>query len=72
MSLPQMRNLRFQFELHPDEALISSPVLGITNVKLQVALSSHLVLDLLGLSRLMWNVRFDKHKKSSFLTYFSR
>eukprot|EP00439_Symbiodinium_sp_Y106_P006896 s9174_g1.t1 len=21
--------------------------------------------------RLMWNVRFDKHKKSSFLTYFS-
>eukprot|EP00439_Symbiodinium_sp_Y106_P026337 s8992_g3.t1 len=26
MSLPQMRNLRFQFELHPDKALISSPV----------------------------------------------
>eukprot|EP00439_Symbiodinium_sp_Y106_P029911 s6839_g3.t1 len=25
MSLPQMRNLRFQFELHPDKALISSP-----------------------------------------------
>ncbi|CAE7939517.1 unnamed protein product, partial [Symbiodinium necroappetens] len=23
------------------------------------------------LSRMMWNVRFDKHKKSSFLTYFS-
>ena len=36
-----------------------------------VAPSSHLVLDLLDLSRLMWNVRFDKHKKSSFLTYFS-
>ena len=71
MSLPQMRNLRFQFELHPDKALFSSPVLGIWDVKLKVAPSSHLVLDLLDLSRLMWNVRFDKHKKSSFLTYFS-
>ena len=63
MSLPQMRNLRFQFELHPDKALISSPVLGIWDVKLKVAPSSHLVLDLPDLSRLMW-------KKSSFLTYF--
>ena len=71
MSLPQMRSLRFQFELHPDKALISSPVLGIWDVKLKVAPSSHLVLDLHDLSRLMWNVRFDKHKKSSFLTYFS-
>ena len=34
MSLPQMRNLRFQFELHPDKALLSSPVLGIWDVKL--------------------------------------
>ena len=72
MSLPQMRNLRFEFELHPDKALLSSsPVLGIRDVKLMVAPSSHLVLDLLGLSRLMRNVRFDKHKKSSFLTYFT-
>ena len=72
MSLPQMRNLRFQFELHPDKkASLSSPVLGIWDVKLKVAPSSHLVLDLLDLNRLMWNVRFDKHKKSSFLTYFT-
>ena len=70
-SLPQMRNLRFQFELHPDKALLSSPVLGIWDVKLKVAPSSHLVLDLLDLSRFLWNVRFDKHKKSSFLTYFT-
>ena len=34
MSLPQMRNLRFQFELHLDKALLSSPVLGIWDVKL--------------------------------------
>ena len=71
MSLPQMRNLRFQFELHPGKALLSSPVLGIWDVKLKVAPSSHLVLDLLDLSRFLWNVRFDKHKKSSFLTYFT-
>ena len=71
MSLPQIRNLRFQFDLHPDKALLSSPVLGIRDVKPKVAPSSHLVLDLLDLSRLMWNVRFDKHKKSSFLTYFT-
>ena len=71
MSLPQMRNLRFRFELHPDKALLSSPVLGIWDVKLKVAPRSHLVLDLLDLSRFLWNVRFDKHKKSSFLTYFT-
>ena len=28
MSLPQMRNLRFRIELHPEKALLSSPVLG--------------------------------------------
>ena len=50
MSLPQMRNLRFHFELHPDKALLSSPILGIWDVKLKVAPSSHLVLDLLDLS----------------------
>ena len=71
MSLPQMRNLRFQFDLSPDKALLSSPVLGLKGMSLRVAPSSHLVLDLLDLCRLMWTVRFDRHKKSSFLTYFS-
>ena len=71
MSLPQMRNLRFQFDLHPDKACLSSPVQGIKNVIPQVAPSSHLVLDLLELSQYMWQVRFDKHKKSSFPTCFS-
>ena len=59
------------FELHPDKASPSSPVLGTWDVKLKVAPNSHLALDILDLSRLMWNVRFDKHKKSSFLTYFT-
>ncbi|CAE7204581.1 unnamed protein product, partial [Symbiodinium necroappetens] len=42
---------RFQFDLHPDKACLSSPVQGIKNVIPQV--------------------RFDKHKKSSFPTCFS-
>ena len=40
-------------------------------MKLRVAPSLHLVLDLLELSQYMCHVRFDKHKKSSLLTYFS-
>ena len=70
MSLPQMRNLRFQFDLQPDKAFLSSSVLGIENMQLKVAPSSHLVLDLIDLSEYMWHVRFGKFKKSSFLTYY--
>ena len=70
MSLPQMRNLRFQFDLQPDKAFLSSPILGIENMQLRVAPSSHLVLDLIDLSEYMWHVRFCKFKKSSFLTYY--
>ena len=68
MSLPQMRNLRFQFDLHPDKAYLSSPVLGIKNMILKVARSTHLILDLLDVCSYMWNVKFEKHKKVSFFT----
>ena len=71
MSLPQMRNLGFQISLSPGQAWLSSSILGVKNVKLRVAPSSHLVLDLLDLCRLMWNVRFAIKDKVSFLTYFS-
>ena len=54
MSLPQMRNLRFQFDLQPDKAFLSSPILGIENMQLRVAPSSHLVLDLIDFSDYMW------------------
>ena len=67
-SLPQMRNLRFQFDLHPDKAYLSSPVLGIKNMNLKVARSTHLILDLLDVCEFMWNVKFEKHKKVSFFT----
>ena len=70
MSLPQMRNLRFQFDLHPDKAYLSSPVLGIKNMTLKVARSTHLILDLLDVCSYMWNVKFEKHKKVSFFTDF--
>ena len=70
MSLPQMRNLRFQFDLHPDKAYLSSPVLGIKNMTLKVARSTHLILDLLDVCSYMWDVKFEKHKKVSFFTDF--
>ena len=70
MSLPQMRNLRFQFDLHPDKAYLSSPVLGIENMTLKVTRSTHLILDLLDVCSYMWNVKFEKHKKVSFFTDF--
>ena len=63
MPLPQMRNLRFQFDLHPDKAYLSSPVLGIKNMNLKVARSTHLILDLLDVREFMWNVKFERHKK---------
>ena len=68
MSLPQMRNLRFHFDLHPDKAYLSSPALGIKNMVLKVARTTHLILDLLDVCHHMWNVKFEKHKKVSFFT----
>ena len=68
MSLPQMRNLRFHFDLHPDKAYLSSAVLGIENMVLKVARSTHLILDLLDICHHMWNVKFEKHKRVSFFT----
>ena len=68
MSLPQMRNLRFHFNLHPDKAYLSSPVLGIKNMVSKVARSTHLILDLLDVCHHIWTVKFEKHKKVSFFT----
>ena len=63
MSLPQMRNFRFQFDLHPDKAYLSSPVLGIKIMTLKVARSTHLILDLLDVcSYYMWHVKFEKQE----------
>ena len=68
MSLPQMRNLRFQFDFHPDKAYLSNPMLGIKNMNLKVARSTHLILDLLDVCEFIWNMKFEKYKKVSFFT----
>ena len=47
MSLPQMRNLIFQFDPHPDKVYLNSPLLGINNMILTVARNTDLILDLL-------------------------
>ena len=59
---------RFHFDLHPDKAYLSSPVLGIKSMVLKVACSTHLILDSLDVCHHMWNVKFEKHKKVSVFT----
>ena len=46
MSLPQMRNLGFQFELTPDKAYLSCARIGMRKMVLKTAISTHLILDL--------------------------
>ena len=46
MSLPQMRNLGFQFELTPEKAYLSCARTGMRKMVLKRAISTHLILDL--------------------------
>ena len=46
MSLPQMRNLGFQFELTPEKAYLSCARIGMRQMVLKTAISTHLILDL--------------------------
>ena len=46
MSLPQMRNLGFQFELTPEKAYLSCARIGMRKMVLKTAISTHLLLDL--------------------------
>ena len=55
-------------DLHPDKAYLSSPVLGIKNMVLKVARSTHLICDFLDICHHMWNAKFEKQKKVSFCT----
>ena len=48
MSIPQIRNLGFQFELTPDTAYLSCASIGIRKMALKTAISIHLILDLQG------------------------
>ena len=46
MSLPQMRNLGFQFDLTPEKAYLSCARIGMRKMVLKTAMSTHLILDL--------------------------
>ena len=45
MSLPQMRNLGFQFELSPQKSFLNCTRLGIWKHQLRMSKSTHLVMD---------------------------
>ena len=68
MSLPQMRNLGFQFELTPDKAFLTCPRIGMRKMCLKTAVSTHLILDLQDLAWHMSHVNFHHHKVNSFFS----
>ena len=68
MSLPQMRNLGFQIELTPDQALLTCPRIGMRKMRLKTAVSTHLILDLQDLAWHMSHVNFHHYKVKSFFS----
>ena len=66
MSLPQMRNLGFQFELTPEKAYLSCARIGMRKMVLKTAISTHLILDLQDVAWYMSQVRFKTPQVKSF------
>ena len=66
MSLPQMRNLGFQFELTPENAYLSCSRIGMRKMSLKTANSTHLILDLQDLAWYMSLVDFRATTVKSF------
>ena len=67
MSLPQMRNLGFQFELTPEKAYLSCARICMRKKVLKTAMSTHLILDLQDIAWYMSQVHFKTPQvKSSF------
>ena len=58
MSLPQMRNLGFQFELSPQKSFLNCTRLGIWKHQLRMSKSTHLVMDFQDISWYMSAVYF--------------
>ena len=58
MSLTQMRNLGFQFQLDPDKAYLSCARIGMRKMVLKTAMSTHLILDLQDVAWYMSQVQF--------------
>ena len=66
MSLPQMRNLGFQFELTPEKAYLSCARIGMRKMVLRTAISTHLILDLQDVAWYMSQVHFKTPQVKSF------
>ena len=68
MSLPQMRNFRFQFELTPGKAYLSCARSGMRKKILKTAISSHLILDLQDVALYVSQVHFKTPPVKSFFS----
>ena len=68
MSLPQMKNLGFQFELTPEKAYLSRARIGMRKTVLKTAISPHLILDLQDIAWFMSQVNFKTPQVKSFFS----
>ena len=68
MSLPQMRNLGFQFELTPEKAYLSCARIGMRKMVLKTAMNTHLILDLQDVAWYMSQVHFKTPQVTSFFS----
>ena len=67
-SLPQMRNLGFQFELSPQKSFLNCTRLGIWKHQLRMAKSTHLVMDFQDIAWYMSAVYFKTPEVTSFFS----
>ena len=67
-SLPQMRNLGFQFELSPQKSFLNCTRLGIWKHQLRMSKSTHLVMDFQDISWFMSAVYFRTPEVTSFFS----
>ena len=68
MSLPQMRNLGFQFELSPQQSFLNCTRLGMWKHKLRMSKSTHLVMDFQDIAWYMSTVYFKAPEVQSFFS----
>ncbi len=68
MSLPQMRNLGFQFELSPQQSFLNCTRLGMWKHKLRMSKSTHLVMDFQDIAWYMSAVYFKTPEVRSFFS----
>ena len=69
MSLPQMRNLGFQYEFTPEKAYLSCARIGMKKMVLKTAISTHLIL---GLEDVAWYTSQVHFKTPQVKSFFSQ